>query len=169
VLEKVEINDAYMKKVFFNVYYNEASREVNCSCCYFESRGILCRHAMCILTNILDVTVLREKYILNRWRKDLKRKHQFIKSSYNPLIGNPIAERYSDLCKDMLELASAGAITVDNYMIVKNHVFECYKKLSGPRSEQIPPLESLPDTTSNVSSDMAVESQNILSPHVVCT
>jgi hypothetical protein len=171
VLEKVEINDAYTKKVFFNVYYNEASREVNCSCCYFESRGILCRHAMCILTDILDVTVLPEKYILNRWKKDLKRKHQFIKSSYDPLIGNPTAERYSDLCKHMFELASIGATTIDNYTIVKNHVLECHKKLSGPRSEQILPFQSLPNasTTGNVSSDMAVESQNILSPHVVCT
>jgi hypothetical protein len=75
--------------------------------------------------------------------KDLKQKHQFIKSSYDPLIGNPTAERYSDLCKDMFELASIGATTVDNYTIVKNHVLECYKKLSGPRSEQIPPSQSL--------------------------
>ncbi|XP_059436342.1 protein FAR1-RELATED SEQUENCE 6-like [Corylus avellana] len=170
VTERVEMNDAYTKKVCFNVYYNEASCEVNCCCCNFESRGILCRHAICILTT-LDVTVLPEKYILNRWRKDLNRKHQFIKSSYDSLIGNLTAERYSDLCKDMLELASIRATTVDNYTIVKNHVLECYKKLSGPRSEQIPPSQSLPDASiiGNVSSDMAVESQNVLNPYVVCT
>jgi hypothetical protein len=103
--------------------------------------------------------------------KDLKRKYQFIKNSYDPLIGNPSAERYSNLCKHIFELASIGATTMDNYTIVKNHVFECYKKLSGPRSEQILPFQSLSNasTTGNVSNDMAMESQNILSPHVVCT
>ena len=89
---------------------------------------------MCILTDILDITVLLEKYILNRWKKDLKRKHQFIKSSYDPFIVNPSAKRYSDLYKHMFELTSIGVTTVDNYTIVKNHVLECYKKLSGLRS-----------------------------------
>ena len=98
---------------------------MNCSCCYFESREILCKHAMCILTDIIDVTVLPKKYILIRWRKDLKRKHQFIKNSYDLLIGNPAAKRYFNLCKHMFELASIGATTVDDYTIVKNHVLEC--------------------------------------------
>ena len=38
VLEKVEINDTYTEKVSFNIYSNEASREMNCSCYYFESK-----------------------------------------------------------------------------------------------------------------------------------
>jgi hypothetical protein len=131
----------------------------------------LCRYAMYMLTDILDITLLSEKYILNRWRKDLKQKYQFIKSNYDPLIDNPTAERYSDLCKHMFELASIEATTMDNYTIVKNHVLECYKKLSGPRSEQTLPYQSLPDasTTGNVSNDMAVESKNIISLHVACT
>ncbi|XP_059460602.1 protein FAR1-RELATED SEQUENCE 5-like isoform X2 [Corylus avellana] len=153
VTERVEINDAYTKKVCFNVYYNEPSCEVSCSCCWFQSRGILCRHAISVLTT-LDVTVLPEKYFLNRWRKDLKRKYKFIKSSHDPLSGNPSAERYFDLCKDMFVLASIGATTVDNYMIVKNHVYMLTKKLSGPSSEQIPPSQSIPSasTIDNVDS-----------------
>jgi hypothetical protein len=66
VMERVEIDDAYMKKVCFIVHYNDHSCEVNCSCCLFESRGILCRHAISVLTTVEDVELLPEKYFLNR-------------------------------------------------------------------------------------------------------
>ena len=65
VTEQVEINDAYTKKIYFNVYYNEPSCEVSCSCCWFQLRGILCKHAIYVLIT-LDVTVLPKKYFLSR-------------------------------------------------------------------------------------------------------
>jgi hypothetical protein len=55
VIERVEINDAYMKKVHFTVYYNELSYEVDCSYCWFESRAILCKHVISVLTKLEDV------------------------------------------------------------------------------------------------------------------
>jgi len=138
VTERVEMNGAYMKKVCFTVYCNEPSCEVNCSCCRFESRGILCRHAISVLVTLDDVTLLPKKYFLNRWRKDLKRPYKLIKSSYDPLSGNPSAERYSDLCKDMFALAAIAAPTVDHYTEVKSHVYMLTKKLSGLSCEQSP-------------------------------
>jgi hypothetical protein len=75
VTEQVQINDAYTKNVCFVVYYNESSCEENCSCCLFESRGILCKHIISVL-NIVGVTSLPEKYFLNRWRKGLNRKYK---------------------------------------------------------------------------------------------
>ena len=59
VIERVEVTNVYIKKVCFTVYYNK-SCEVNCSCCFFESREILCRHAISVLTR-LNVTSLPEK------------------------------------------------------------------------------------------------------------
>jgi zinc finger SWIM domain-containing protein 3 len=38
VIEQVEINESYRKKIVFNVCYNGHACEVNCSCCLFESR-----------------------------------------------------------------------------------------------------------------------------------
>jgi hypothetical protein len=70
VTEHVQINYAYTKNVCFIIYYNESSCEVNCSCCLFESRGILCKHVIYVLIRV-GVTSLPEKYFLNRWRKDL--------------------------------------------------------------------------------------------------
>jgi hypothetical protein len=120
VTERVEIIDNYMKKVSFIVYYNE-SCEVNCSCCMFKSRGILCKHVIFVLIRV-DVTSLPKKYFLNRWRKDLKRKYKFIKSSYDPLKGNSSAERCFDLCKDMHVLVELASTTMKNYMKMKNHI-----------------------------------------------
>jgi hypothetical protein len=65
VIKRVEINESYMKKIFFNVYYNGPACEVNCSYCLFESRGILCKHAISVLTTFEDVELLPEKYFLN--------------------------------------------------------------------------------------------------------
>jgi hypothetical protein len=65
VTKHVQINDAYTKKVCFTVYYNGSSCKVNCSCCLFESRGILCKHVISIL-NMVGVTLFSKKYFLNR-------------------------------------------------------------------------------------------------------
>jgi hypothetical protein len=67
-----------------------------------------------ICTIRVDVTSLPEKYFLNHWRKDLKQKYKFIKSSYDPLKGNPSAERCFDLCKHMYVLAKLASITPDD-------------------------------------------------------
>jgi hypothetical protein len=159
VTEEVGVN---MKEVCFNVYYNADECEVNCSCCWFESRRILCRHVISVLTR-LDVTSLLEKYFLNQWRKDLKRKYKCIKSSYDSLSDNPSAERYDDLCKDMHALAVLTATIMEHYMEVKNHIHMLTKKFSGSLTmkfsglscEHSPPSQALPcaSTTCNESID----------------
>jgi hypothetical protein len=148
VIERVKINDSYIKKVRFTVYYNDPSCEVNCSCCLFESRGILCKHVISVLTKLEDVELLPEKYFLNRWRKDLKRPYKLIKSSYAPLSGNPIADRYAELSKNMLKLAAIAAPNVDHCTEVQNHVDMLTKKLSGQSCEQSPHSQSLPSAKS---------------------
>jgi hypothetical protein len=146
VIERVQINSSYMKKVCFTIYYSEPSCEVNCSCCWFESRGILCRHAISVLTKFEDVELLPEKYFLNRWRKDLKRLYKFIKSSYDPLSDSPTADRYAELCKNMCALAAIVAPNVDHYTEVQNHVAMLTKKLSG----QSPPSQSPPSAKTGI-------------------
>ncbi|XP_074271145.1 uncharacterized protein LOC141595072 [Silene latifolia] len=50
----------------------------------FEFRGILCRHIMKCL-DVLDVKAIPDKYILDRWRKDLVRGYENIRVGYyNP-------------------------------------------------------------------------------------
>jgi hypothetical protein len=142
VAERVELIGDYVKKVSFTVEYSEPC-EVKCGCCMFESRGILCKHVISVLIKV-DVTSLLEKYFLNRWRKDLKRKYKFIKSSYDPLKGNPSADRCFDLCKDMHVLAELASTTPENYMKMKDHIRMLTNKLSGSGCEYHLPSEALP-------------------------
>ncbi|KAK9734726.1 hypothetical protein RND81_04G159500 [Saponaria officinalis] len=56
----------------FDVDIDTAKGEFNCTCKLFEFKGILCRHIIrCI--EIEDVKFIPDKYIVNRWRKDLVR------------------------------------------------------------------------------------------------
>jgi hypothetical protein len=141
VSERVELIGDYVKKVSFTVEYSEPC-EVNCSCYMFESREILCKHVISVLIRV-DVTSLPEKYFLNRWRKDLKRKYKFIKSSYDPLKGNPGVERCNDLCKDMHVLAELASTTPENYMKIKDHIRMLTNQLSGGGCEHNLPSEAL--------------------------
>jgi hypothetical protein len=168
VIERVEINESYRKKIVFNVYYNGPACEVNCSCCLFESRGILCKHAISVLTTFEDVDLLPEKYFLNRWRKDLKRPYKLIKSSYDPLSGNPTTDRYAELSKNVLKLAAIAAPNVDHCTEVQNYVDIVIKKFSGPSCEQSQPSQSLPSAPMIDDGDvdcMAVEVCNPLVAH----
>ena len=90
VVDEIEIDDD-TKEVIFHVYFNEDELEVQCNCCLFEFRGILCRHAFSVLIMIKKIKLLPSKYILPRWSKDSKRRYTFIKCIYDELSGNPEA------------------------------------------------------------------------------
>ncbi|XP_062155312.1 protein FAR-RED IMPAIRED RESPONSE 1-like [Alnus glutinosa] len=171
VIEKVEISDSYIKKVCFTVYYNGLSCDVSCSCHLFEARGILCRHAMSVLTIGEDVKLLPDKYFLNRWRKDLERPYKLIKSSYDPLSGNPTADRYDELSKNMLKLAAIVAPNVDHCTEVQNYVDMLTNKFSGPRCEQSPSSQSLPSAKllPSASRTMTGDGVEVCSPLVAHT
>ncbi|RYR33049.1 hypothetical protein Ahy_A10g047596 [Arachis hypogaea] len=54
----------------FVVTYDAVSRDVKCHCLLFESRGILCRHSLSVLS-FERVDNVAPKYILERWIRDL--------------------------------------------------------------------------------------------------
>jgi len=164
VIERVEINDSYIKKVCFTVYYNDPSCEGNCSCYLFESRGILCRHVISVLTTFEDVELLPENYFLNRWRKDLEWPYKLIKSSHDPLSGNSTADQYAELSQNMLTLATIAAPNVDHCTEVQNYVNMLTKKLSGLRCEQSPPSHSIPSAKSHPSASMTYNGIEVCSP-----
>ncbi|XP_035547312.1 protein FAR-RED IMPAIRED RESPONSE 1-like [Juglans regia] len=78
--------------------------DVKCSCKLFEFRGILCRHALRVLTQMGQHTI-PSKYILDRWRKDIKRKYTFVKSSYDTTSIDD-ARRYDRIQNCFYELCS---------------------------------------------------------------
>ncbi|XP_015387718.1 protein FAR1-RELATED SEQUENCE 5-like [Citrus sinensis] len=69
------------RRGIFEVVFEEAECEVNCIGSKFQFRGILCRHALAVLIRDL-VELLLERYILSRWRKNVRRCYSKVKVSY---------------------------------------------------------------------------------------
>ncbi|RYR66813.1 hypothetical protein Ahy_A03g012898 isoform C [Arachis hypogaea] len=93
-----QVSNSTINKFF--VTYDAVSREVKCQCLLFESRDILCRHSLSVLS-------------FER-RKNIKRRHTHIKSSQDEPLLVPRSKRFDDLvfqphniCKFALRLREA--------------------------------------------------------------
>lgn len=54
------------------VNFNSSDQTISCSCKLFESKGWLCRHALCILNSKENIYYIPRQYILKRWTKCAK-------------------------------------------------------------------------------------------------
>jgi zinc finger SWIM domain-containing protein 3 len=61
----VRVADNFTKQVKYCVYFNDNECEVKCTCRLFAFRGIMCRHALIVLTLVKGVKELPSKYILD--------------------------------------------------------------------------------------------------------
>ncbi|XP_040992240.1 protein FAR1-RELATED SEQUENCE 4-like isoform X4 [Juglans microcarpa x Juglans regia] len=129
VLDQISIDD-HVKRVQYLVYYNEEECEVKCTCALFEMRGIFCRHAFSVY-NMKNINVLPKKYILDRWRNDLKRRYTLVKSSYDDLQGNTNARRYEVVVKRCLKLATRVSPSDEHYNAFLRHLDEFEPKCEG--------------------------------------
>ncbi|XP_059456890.1 protein FAR-RED IMPAIRED RESPONSE 1-like isoform X2 [Corylus avellana] len=162
VSDEVKVDDC-IKELRFCVYFNEDEYEVKCNCGLFEFRGILCKHALIVL-NLRKVRLLPTKYILDRWRKDLKR------TKYDDLSSNLDAQRYGRMMKNIFEVALITATSEDHYMDVMHHLDMLKVKYYGLRCEPSPPSHHLPSASSicNEAIDgVAVKSNKVFSTVVV--
>ncbi|RYR57535.1 hypothetical protein Ahy_A05g023244 isoform E [Arachis hypogaea] len=83
-----EVGEQVSSSIFnkFVVTYDSVAAEIKCQCLLFESRGILCRHALSVLS-FEQVSQVSLRYILERWSKKVKRRHTHIKNSHDePLL-----------------------------------------------------------------------------------
>ncbi|XP_037482142.1 protein FAR1-RELATED SEQUENCE 6-like [Triticum dicoccoides] len=114
ITEDVLIDEekGWRKDILYHVYFNEEEFEVKCSCRRFEFRGILCRHVLCVLTQ-KKIKEVPPQYILARWKKNVKRKHNFIRCTYGGMEDSPIAKRFDSLCNSFYPVAEIGAMSDD--------------------------------------------------------
>ncbi|KAG2576994.1 protein FAR1-RELATED SEQUENCE 5-like [Panicum virgatum] len=104
----------------YTVSFNPDQSTVNCSCCLFESCGMLCRHALWIFI-IEGVRALPKAYILKRWTKHAK--NIITSENYTDLRGDhedPSTVRYNDLCCDAVKCAKEGSKSSEIYAIAKD-------------------------------------------------
>ncbi|XP_042950111.1 protein FAR1-RELATED SEQUENCE 5-like [Carya illinoinensis] len=159
VEDEVNVDD-FIKEVTHTVYFNEAECEVKCSCALFEMRGVLCRHVLGIM-RVNKVRSVPEKYILDRWRKDIKRTYTLIRSSYDGVDERPEVCRYSRIIKKCNEVAT-NASSCDEHtedMLAKLDAMNLGYRTNKPPSKVNVTTTAVPTTTAT--------SKNVLSPHVV--
>ncbi|CAL5426495.1 unnamed protein product [Camellia sinensis] len=70
-----------MKKMEFIVFCNSTKCELQCMCRLFEFRGIMCTHYFCVLIE-RSIYEVPNKYILSRWRNNVKRGYTCILTTY---------------------------------------------------------------------------------------
>ncbi|CAL9194074.1 protein FAR-RED IMPAIRED RESPONSE 1 [Musa acuminata AAA Group] len=109
------------QKVCFTVYFKQAEFDVRCSCRLFEFQGILCRHIITLLT-VKGVYSVPQKFILPRWRKDLRREHTKVKVSYNNWNTTPEMQRYDLISKKSAVFGDFGCTSEENTQIVLDFI-----------------------------------------------
>ncbi|WOL02612.1 protein FAR1-RELATED SEQUENCE 5-like [Canna indica] len=92
----------------FTVTYNFSNKRTSCSCCKFETAGILCRHILRVFLTV-DVRALPECYILKRWTKDAK----------NGFVLDECV-RYNELYRDAMKYAKEGSTSEEVYTLAKS-------------------------------------------------
>ncbi|KAJ1267451.1 hypothetical protein BS78_07G056900 [Paspalum vaginatum] len=111
------------------VSFDPDQNVVNCSCCLFESSGILCRHVLRIFV-IEGVRALPKAYILNRWTKHAKNIVTF--ENYIDLRGdheNPSTAMFNDLCSDAVKCAKEGSKSSEIYAVAKDALHKAFDEV----------------------------------------
>jgi hypothetical protein len=124
---------------------------VCCSCCLFESCGILCRHALRVFI-IEGVRFLPKSYVLKRWSKHAKSTVSL--DNYIDLRGyceDPSTSRYNDLCSDAIKYAKEGSTSSERYKLAKETLHKALDEVMSVRNiRQQNPQNSLTSLKSPV-------------------
>lgn len=112
----------------FNVYYNESTSEVSCSCRLFEFKGFLCRHALIVL-QMCGLSAIPSQYILKRWTKDVKNRG-VISAEGSELVQYRV-QRYNDLCQRAIKLGEEGSLSQESYNLATRALEDVYANCVG--------------------------------------
>ncbi|XP_044397310.1 protein FAR-RED IMPAIRED RESPONSE 1 isoform X2 [Triticum aestivum] len=116
------------------VSFSPDQSTVCCSCCLFESCGILCRHALRVFI-IEGVRFLPKAYVLKRWTKHAK--STVTLDNYIELRGyceDPSTSRYNDLCYDAVKCAKEGSTSTERYKIAKEALCKALDEIMPTRN-----------------------------------
>ncbi|XP_035546562.1 protein FAR1-RELATED SEQUENCE 5-like [Juglans regia] len=157
--------EEFTKLVTHFVDFSDKDAVAKCSCGLFEMRGILCRHILAVF-RCNDIKFLSEIYILDRWRKDIKRRYTLIHSSYDGGEQRADASRYSNLLNICYQMITHAAGSQEHTEDARTKL---YAMINLYRANQEPP--SMIQIGSNVDStvkDTTVDgSREVRSPRVV--
>ncbi|KAK0581986.1 hypothetical protein LWI29_020141 [Acer saccharum] len=115
----------HKRRFHHSVEFNSSNDTVICSCKKFEFSGILCSHALKVLSS-KNVLKIPTQYILKRWTKYAKHGEREVvsKSSLNEDAKASMAKRYRDLCRLQTQVATKAAMTEQTYEIAMNSLYK---------------------------------------------
>ncbi|XP_042972672.1 protein FAR1-RELATED SEQUENCE 5-like [Carya illinoinensis] len=156
--------EEFTKHVTCYVDFNVEECDAKCSCGLFQMSGILCRHILAIF-KCNGIKSLLDRYILDRWRKDIKRRYMLIYSSYDTGPQREDTNRYSSLlniCYRMITLAGG----------LKDHTKDATKKLYSMielynHNQEPPPMTQTGSDVGCTTNATVSSSQQVLSPRIV--
>lgn len=128
-VHKYRVNIYEGDEEIHTVYFNPDQGTVNCSCCLFESCGILCRHALRIFI-IEGVHDLPKAYILKRWTKHAK--NIDTSDNYIDLRGgrdDPSTARFNDLFCHVVKFAKEGSKSAEIYAVAKDSLSKAFDEV----------------------------------------
>jgi hypothetical protein len=109
----IDKDKGWRKDYVYHVYFNVEEFEVKCTCCHFEFRGIICRHVLFVLTH-KKIKQVPSQYILDRWRKNVKRKHNFVPCTYGGMEYTPVAKHFDMFCNVFFPVVEVGAMSEES-------------------------------------------------------
>ncbi|GKU94079.1 hypothetical protein SLEP1_g7615 [Rubroshorea leprosula] len=148
-----EDNQNYM------VEWNELKSDIYCSCCSFEYKGYLCRHAI-VVFQMSGVFSIPSKYILKRWTNAATSKHP-ISERLDDLQSK--VRRYNDLCRRAIILGEEGSLSQESYNVALSAIKDALKQCANVHSFS---ENGARPNTSLMSAICGAEEQNQCSPRM---
>ncbi|XP_042992208.1 protein FAR1-RELATED SEQUENCE 9-like [Carya illinoinensis] len=156
VEDEVHVED-FTKLVTYLVDFSDVDIATKCSCGLFQMRGILCRHILVVFKSN-GINFLPNQYILDRWRKDIKRRYTLINSSYDAGAQRADTNRYSTLlniCYKMITHAAGSKKHTEDATQKLYSMIELYSENQEPPSRTCTSsnvIPSIPETATCASS-----------------
>ncbi|XP_024164623.1 protein FAR1-RELATED SEQUENCE 5-like [Rosa chinensis] len=133
----IQDGDDIVYKVAFNGHPKQRcvrvkkDHSVSCNCRLFEIKGILCRHAIKILTNYMNVKEIPDQYILKRWTRKTRSKR--VKDMYGQDIQVDTnlqqTSWYKSLSSISTKISSQAAEKEETYQFAIHHLGELSKAI----------------------------------------
>ncbi|KAF5475357.1 hypothetical protein F2P56_007166 [Juglans regia] len=131
--------EEFTKLVTHYVDFSEEDTTAKCSCGLFQMSGILCSHILAIF-KCNGIKSLPDMYILDRWRKDIKRRYTLIHSSYDTEDHRADANRYSSLLNVCYQMITHAAGSKEHTEDATNKLYamiDLYRDNQGPPSRTL--------------------------------
>ncbi|XP_021758530.1 protein FAR1-RELATED SEQUENCE 6-like [Chenopodium quinoa] len=125
------------RKRYYCAMFNKETKEVSCECRKFETNGIMCKHIIRVL-DLNHVYDIPSKYILDRWRKDILRKHTLVKVAYHDPAETVEVKRYKKKMTAFEAICDVAAMVDDESVeIVLKGLAELETKITKRRGMKL--------------------------------